>query len=232
MTPRLLLTALLLTAATLAGCDALGGASDDVTGTWTGEAAFTTDTLLTTPAAVNIQYDLVERFELRLIHDEGLVRGTITRTGGGSKVFRSATGVVDSTDIAEREPVSHAVYGTYREDADLLALEVLPRWRDHPVCGTEIVPYSNGLLTFELTSRKGRSQAYILLEDGGIGSDGEPFSLAVRSEDRFTIDRGGRDEPELAAVISDPGEVYAECGTGGGTLAPAPDDAPDVAVTD
>lgn len=225
---RLLLSATLLFSIALAGCDALGGSSDDVTGTWMGEVTFKTDTLLTGPA-VRIEYDMVERLELRLVHQDGLVRGTVTRTGEGTKVFRSATGVVDSTRISDREPVSHDVYGTFVEDTDQLKLDVLPRWRDNEACGgTEVVPYSAGLLTFDVSGRKGRSQAYILLRDGGIGSAGEEFQVDIRSDERLTIDRDASDAPGLAEVATSCFDKTAD----GSALAEATQATPPVRVVD
>lgn len=211
----------------LVGCDALGGSSDDVTGTWTGEVSFVADTLLTGPA-VRIEYDMVERLELRLIHEDGLVRGTVTRTGGGTKVFRSATGVRDSSDVADREPISHDLFGTFVEGDDRLQLQVMPRWTNHPLCGTETVPYSDGLLTFEVSGSRGESAAYISLLDAGVGSDGEPFSLTVRSDERLSIDRDASEAPTLASVISDPGEENPACRFDGGDLRTTTSGAPAV----
>ena len=229
MTSRALLSALVLLAAGLAGCDAIGGDdTDNVTGTWTGQVAFVADTLLIDPA-VRIEYDIEETVELRLIHDDGLVRGTLSRSGTGTRIFRNADGDRDSSDVSSFGVLSHEVFGTYVDDR--LQLEVKPRWKDHPTCGTETVPYANGLFTFDVSGESGQSQAFVLFQDDGLGSDDEPFTVSIRSEERLAIGRDLPDEPVMADVVSDPAELGFTCAVGGGTLRPTTPDAPAVTVT-
>ena len=228
MPPRALLLALLLSAGALTGCDALGGGdTDDVTGTWTGQVTFVADTLLIEPA-VRITYDMEQTVELRLLHEDGLVHGTVSRTGSGTKVFRNASGDRDSSNVADTGVLSHEVYGTYVDGQ--LRLEVRPRWTDDPFCGTEEVPYASGLFTFTVSGDDAQSDAYVAFVDGGVGSGGEPFTVSVRSAERLAIDRDADDVPALAAVAQSPAEAGAACAGGGGALRPAAPGAPAVQV--
>lgn len=233
MPPRALLLALLLAFVGLAGCDALGGGdADDVTGIWTGQLTFVTDTLLTN-AAVRIAYDMEQTVELRLLHEDGLVRGTVSRTGSGTRFFRSASGERDSSDVSSSGVLSHEVYGTFVDDR--LELEVQPRWKNHPTCGTEVVPYASTLFSFGVSGDSGQSDAYVAYVDSGVGSDDEPFTVSIRSDERLRIDRGTSETPELADVTRDPARLGLACAIGGddgdeATLRPTALGAPAITV--
>lgn len=112
MPARLPLAVLLAGALVLGACDATGSDADRVTGVWEGTIPFRVDTVL---AEHNYRlkgdYDVRVRFDL--LHDDGLVWGTVTAAFDGFLIAREAGRQADTLRFSPAQTLVSRAYGTW-----------------------------------------------------------------------------------------------------------------------